>query len=76
MAALRWQPMTVVNSSKILPFSFFDARTYRPRTASVYSRMLALVMSPPLGNTISEATIPLSVTFIMSQFALSHVTAE
>jgi len=31
--------------------------------------MLALVMSPPLGNTISEATIPLSVTIIMSQFA-------
>jgi hypothetical protein len=31
--------------------------------------MLALVMSPPFGNTIFEATIPLSVTFIMSQFA-------
>jgi hypothetical protein len=30
--------------------------------------MLALVMSPPFGNTIFEATIPLSVTFIMTQF--------
>jgi hypothetical protein len=27
-------------------------------------------MSPPFGNTIFEATIPLSVTFIMTQFAL------
>jgi len=34
----------------------------------VYSRMLPLVISLLLGNTIFEATIPFSVTLIMSQF--------
>ncbi len=54
-----------MNSSKILPFSFFNAREYRPRTALVYSCMLPLVISLLLGNSIFEATIPLSVTIIM-----------
>ncbi len=49
---------------------FFNAIKYRPLTASVYSSMLLLVMLPPFGNTIFEATIPLSVTIIMSQFDL------
>jgi hypothetical protein len=31
--------------------------------------MLRRVTSPPFGNTIYDATIPSSVTFIMSQFA-------
>jgi len=44
-----------INSSKIFPFSLFDARKYRHRTASVYSRVLAHVMPPPLGNTFYEA---------------------
>jgi hypothetical protein len=43
---------------------------YRSRTASAYSRMLLLVMLPPFGNTIFEATIPFSVTIIMSQFGI------
>jgi hypothetical protein len=30
--------------------------------------MLRRVTSPPFGNTIYDATIPSSVTFIMSQF--------
>ncbi len=30
--------------------------------------MLVRVRLPPFGNTIFEATIPLPVTFIMSQF--------
>ncbi len=59
-----------MNSSKILPFSSFDARRYRHRTASVYSRMLLRVMLPPFGNTFSEATIPLSVTSIINQFGV------
>ncbi len=63
--------MTFVNSSKILPFSFFDALRYLHRTASVYSRMLRCIMLPPSSNTFYEATIPFSVTIIMRQFALS-----
>jgi hypothetical protein len=51
------------------PFSFFIAFKYRPRTASVYSSMLALVIvTSNLGNTYFEATTPASVTVIMSQF--------
>ncbi len=49
MAALRWHPITFVNSSKIFPFSFFDTRRYHPSTASVYSHMLPRVMPPPFG---------------------------
>ncbi len=40
------------------------------RATSVYSLMLVRVMLPPFGNSFSEATIPFSVTFIMSQFDL------
>jgi len=37
------------------------------RTASAYSRMLLGLMAPPgFGNRIYEATIPISVTGIMS----------
>ena len=46
------------------PFLLFGAARYLSRIASAYSSML-----PPLGNTVCEATIPLPVTPIMSQFA-------
>ena len=50
-------------------FALNTARGYRPRTASVYSLMLPRVIATPfLGNTFFDATIPLSVTLIMSQF--------
>jgi hypothetical protein len=70
IADLRWYPVTLVNSSRILPFSFFGARRYHSRIASVYSRMLLCVMLPPFGNSFSEATIPSSVTKIISQFVM------
>jgi len=38
--------------------------------------MLAFVIPPPFGNTIFEATIPLSVTIIMSQFGLLTLKGE
>src|SRR4030043_2284722 len=48
----RWSPVTMVNSSRILPFSFLDAPTYRLRIASRYSRMLARVTLPSFLVTI------------------------
>jgi hypothetical protein len=48
-----------------VPFSFLETLRYRPRIASTYSSMLPRVISPPLGSTIYEATISLSVTLIM-----------
>ena len=69
MAAFRWYPVTRLNSSRISPFSLRLAIIYRFLTASPYSSTLPRVMLPP-GNIISEATILLSVTFIMSQFGL------
>jgi len=43
-------------------------RKYRPRSASVYSRMVPLVMVPSFRYHIFQVTIPLSVTIIMKQF--------
>jgi hypothetical protein len=37
------------NEASFLIHTFFDPPKYRPSTASVYSRMLARVMSPPFG---------------------------
>ena len=68
--ALRWYPVTLTASSSIRPFSILSAPTYRPRIATMYSFTPAAVIAAPFGNMTSEATIPLSVTFIMSQFAL------
>ena len=58
MAALRCNPVTLVNSSNILPFSSFDACKYRPRIACTYSLMLRRVTSTSFGNTNFDATIP------------------
>jgi hypothetical protein len=52
---------------KILLSPFSDARRYRSCTASVYSRMLSHVMLTSFGQHFFEASIPLSVTIIMSQ---------
>jgi len=67
IAALRCKPVTCVNSSNILPFSSLDAPKYRLRNAWAYSTMLRRVTFTSFGNTNFDATIPLSVTFIMSQ---------
>ena len=67
IAALRCKPVICVNSSSILPFPSFDARKYRFLNACTYSIMLRRVTFTSFGNTNFDATIPLSVTFIMSQ---------
>jgi hypothetical protein len=67
IAALRCRPVTFVNSSNILPFSSLDDRKYLLRSACVYSIMLRRVTLTSFGNTNFDATIPLSVTIIMSQ---------
>ena len=61
-------PVTCAASSRSLPFSFRSALAYLSLIASKYSITLPRV-TPPSGNTACEATIPSSVTFIMSQFA-------
>ena len=69
IAALRCKLVTFVNSSSILPFPSFDALKYRLLSACAYSCMLRLVTFTSFGNTNFDATIPHSVTLIMSQLA-------
>ena len=69
IAALRCKPVTCVKSSSILPLSSLDERKYLLRSACVYSIMLRRVTLASFGNTNFDATIPLSVTIIMSQCA-------
>src|SRR4030042_3986794 len=68
IAAFRCRPVVATNSFSISVFFFLEDRKYRSRTASAYSSMLRRATWPPFGNTIIDATIPLSVTIIMSQF--------
>ena len=74
--ALRWYPVTFTASSNSRPFSLLRAPTYRPRIASMYSFTPAAVIVAPFGNPTYEATIPLSVTFIMSQFASTPLSTH
>ena len=57
------QLLSFVTSLHLLPASF-----NRKKPLYVLTGLLR-VRLPPFGNTIFEATMPLSVTFIMSQFA-------
>ena len=57
-----FQLLSFVTSLHLLPASF-----NRKKPLYVLTGLLR-VRLPPFGNTIFEATIPLSVTFIMSQF--------
>ena len=57
-----FQLLSFVTSLHLLPASF-----NRKKPLYVLTRLLR-VRLPPFGNTIFEATIPLSATFIMSQF--------
>jgi hypothetical protein len=70
IAALRCKPVTLVNSSSILPFSPLDAPKYRLLNACAYSIMLRRVTFTSFGNTNFDATTPLSVTFIINQCGL------
>ena len=70
MAAFLCTFVAATNSSRIFVFVFFEPFKYLPLIASAYSNMLRRVTSPPLGNTIYDATIPFWVTLIMSQFEL------
>ncbi len=57
-----FQLLSFVTSLHLLPASF-----NRKKPLYVLTGLLR-VRLPPFGNTIFESTIPLSVTFIMSQF--------
>src|SRR3990172_1245359 len=69
IAAFRCSPVAAINSSSIFVFAVLVDLKYRSRIAFAYSSMLRRVTFPPFGNTIFDATIPFSVTLIMSQCA-------
>jgi hypothetical protein len=72
IAALRYKPVTCVNSSNILPLSSLEDREYLLRSACVCSMMLRRVTLTSFGNTVFEAGVPLSVIIIMTRYG--HLT--
>ncbi len=70
ITVFRCMPVVATNSFSIAVFAFLAAQKYPPPpTAAAYSTMLRRVTLPPFSNTKSDATIPLSVTMIMTQLA-------